>query len=174
MGINAITCKGLYTETGKTGFGEGGRTSSDFDGSDLLKGATLMAAIAAGAFVAGCVDNNKPPPAKVEYDKNASQITLGRIDNDETEHFSLNAGKGLLEDGQAVGLRRITENVSVSKDSPFDNICRVTEYFEGLDTQHYHLDCFTNPASDNIGIGDYVAVYKVVEVQMYKAVEVQK
>ncbi len=60
MGINSITCKGGYAETGKVEFGKGIRTSSDFDGTDLLKGATLVALMAAGTFVAGCVGKDAP------------------------------------------------------------------------------------------------------------------
>lgn len=61
MGINAITCKGSYTETGKTGFGEGVRTSSDFDGTDILKGAAILTLMAVGTFAAGCVGKDESP-----------------------------------------------------------------------------------------------------------------
>lgn len=36
MGINAINCKGLYAETGKSKFGEGSRSASDFDVRDII------------------------------------------------------------------------------------------------------------------------------------------
>ncbi len=72
MGLNAIRCKGgLYTEVGKTGFGEGSRSSSDFDRTDLLKVATLMVLTATGTFFVGRIGKDdgcvgKDAPADLE------------------------------------------------------------------------------------------------------------
>lgn len=66
MGLNAIRCKELYTEAGKTGFGEEARTSSDFDGTDLLKSGAMLAMIAAGSFVTGCISISEEQPEKIE------------------------------------------------------------------------------------------------------------
>lgn len=51
MGINSITCEG-HTEAGKTGFGEGNRNASDFEGTDMLTASllTLAGAVAFGGL----------------------------------------------------------------------------------------------------------------------------
>lgn len=58
MGINAIMCKGEYADLGKSESGVGKRTSSDFDRADLLKGAAMIALMAAGTFAAGCIGHS--------------------------------------------------------------------------------------------------------------------
>ncbi len=81
MGINSITCKGgSYADVKESGLGNGNRTSSDFDGADLLKGAAVLAAIAAGSFVAGCLEKDAGhKPAKTDYmDKNADVDSLAQ------------------------------------------------------------------------------------------------
>lgn len=60
-------------EAGKTGFGEGARTASDFDDDDWLKSTIMIALVAAGsfAFVAGFQDNShdssQRAPVPVEH-----------------------------------------------------------------------------------------------------------
>ncbi len=66
MGLNSIRCEG-YAEVGKTAFGEGNRTSSDLDGTDILKGAAIMALMAAGTFVAGCLGKDEPAKLEQQY-----------------------------------------------------------------------------------------------------------
>lgn len=80
MGINAINCKGEYAETGKVELGNGIRSSSDFDRTDLLKVATLMVLTAAGTLVAGCVKKDtEHKPAETYYmDKNADVDSLAQ------------------------------------------------------------------------------------------------
>lgn len=67
MGMNAIRCEG-YADIKESGFGKGQKSSSDFNGKDILKGVTMMALLAAGTFVAGCAgnDNSAEQPARVE------------------------------------------------------------------------------------------------------------
>ncbi len=73
MGINSIKCDGLYAETGKTGFGEGTRSSSDFDYEGLLAGGTLPT-IAITAGIALCIYGLTSPREKTYlFDKNYSE-----------------------------------------------------------------------------------------------------
>lgn len=75
MGINAIRCKGVYEEAGKTGFGEGSRSASDFDGLDLLLTGSVVATVALGGALMAMelAGNGKEAPkgptesAKIEY-----------------------------------------------------------------------------------------------------------
>lgn len=55
MGINKINCEG-YADVKGSGFGKEHKNSSDFDGTDLLKSGAILAAIAAGSSVAGCLE----------------------------------------------------------------------------------------------------------------------
>lgn len=75
MGINSVRCNGMYAETGKTGFGEGSRSASDFDGADLLMTGLVAATVAAGAALIALelAGNGEEAPkvptesAKIEY-----------------------------------------------------------------------------------------------------------
>lgn len=57
MGINAIRCE-RNGGVKESVFGKGHRSSSDFDGADLLKAGAMIAAV---AFAAGCVGRETPP-----------------------------------------------------------------------------------------------------------------
>ncbi len=171
MGINSIKCEN-YAGAGKTGFGKENKSASDFDGKDILKGAAMLALMTAGTLVAGCIESpdNRPPPVKVEYDKNAAPIAVGRVYFEYTDSWTGYGiqTKGLvLEKGQIVGLRQIVGNAStIDKEEPFSNICRVMQYDDVLvGDKHYDLNCLINPKSDDVNAGDFVALYQVAEAQ---------
>lgn len=75
MGINSVRCNGMYAETGKTEFGEGSRSASDFDGADLFvtAGAVAVAALGAAAIAVSLGGKEEELPrepqesAKIEY-----------------------------------------------------------------------------------------------------------
>ncbi len=75
MGINSIKCEGLYAEAGKTEFGDGSRSASDFDGADLLMTGLIAATVAAGGALIALelAGNGEEAPkgptesAKIEY-----------------------------------------------------------------------------------------------------------
>lgn len=56
MGINSIKCEN-YVGEGKAGFGKGYRSSSDFDGTDLLAAAGMIALVSLAS--SGCISIDK-------------------------------------------------------------------------------------------------------------------
>lgn len=68
MGLGAISCKGSYAEVGKTEFGKGALASSDFDGEDILMGATLtLSGAMIGAMLASiCYEWDEKPQYPVK------------------------------------------------------------------------------------------------------------
>ncbi len=131
MGINSIKCEG-YVDMKESGFGKGTRTSSDFDGNDILKGAALTALLAAGTFVAGCVDkrDDSAPPTKdtVKYDKDTDYMMTGRVEIESERWTSgfpgyvIYVSDKTLNVGQPVVLQRLGGD-TVFNDS--FNACRV-------------------------------------------------
>ncbi len=164
MGMNAITCKG-YADVKESGFGKGTRTSSDFDGNDILKGAALTALLAAGTLIAGCIDERAPPTKDaVKYEKNPDYMVPGKVIDDSEKWTTSFSGYAIRTDktlnvGQPVVLHRLEGNV-VLNDS--FNVCRVRNG-EILDPGYYILKC-ENIRHDGIEIGDTVAVYQALEM----------
>ncbi len=176
MGINAIKCEGMYEETGKTGFGDESRTSNDFDGSDLLKGAALTALLAAGTFVAGCVDvDNSAPPTKdaVKYDKDPNYMVTGIVKAESEKWtqglvgfrgpdlpgYDIHFFNSSPRVGQPVVLHRLEGNAVINDSF---NACRVRGE-DGHSAGNYILTC-ENIKHDGIEVGDTVAVYQALEI----------
>ncbi len=56
MGINSIKCEGYAAGVKGSGFGKGYRSSSDFDGTDFLAAAGMMALV---SLASGCISLSK-------------------------------------------------------------------------------------------------------------------
>ncbi len=180
MGINTIKCKGVYTETGKTGFGERVIGASDFDGNDILKSAALLAAIAAGSFAAGCLEApDRPPPAKDEiiYNRDAGPEAIGKVIAEgktwgyHVNGYKIEAPRDVFQDDQAVVLQRINDTSNVSyKDiiagDSLSNVGRVIGVAPTMlpDIKRYLIETSTDTPTDDIKVGDSVAIYKAIEV----------
>lgn len=165
MGMNKITCEG-YADVRESGFGKGGRSSSDFEGTDILKTGAFLAAVAAGSFVAGCIDDSAPPTKDaVKYDRDADYLMTGRVEREIENGASGFPGyevqflDRMLSVGQPVVLHRLDKG-TVLDDSL--NVCRVRNEALGPPGD-YILNC-GNIRHDGIEVGDFVVAYGAVEV----------
>lgn len=141
MGMNAITCKG-YADVKESALGKENRTSSDFDGSDLLKGAAFLTLMGVGGsvvvdFIAG-EEENRNLPVRLEdgrtgdsgFDASLSSHTVSEaiFYRNELVFYGDQSGaeytvtfKGLDDTAQIAhyGIRRIDMNTSAVEELDF-------------------------------------------------------
>ncbi len=170
MGIRSIKCDGLYAESGKTGFGEGFRSASDFDGGDLIALAPVLAVPVAiggmGILIATGHVKMYMTNEEADADRPPYHMGTGTI----TREYNRSGGYELLATKQDFMLDENGHKLSIVslKNADAINFCTFTDKSMATiveDPAMYTLTCLHSTKEDSIESGDRVAIYGGHEVK---------
>lgn len=156
MGISAIKCEG-YSDVGDSGFGKGRRSSSDFSRSSIAL--TALGVVAAAGLSLVSVETE----TQAGVDKEAGQLTVGRIEGASQKGYVLKAEDDAFDAGWQIALYRIDDGI-LDSDAPVSNICRIAwEHTAEYGKAIYAVQCATPRGKDGLEVGDYVAVARAYD-----------